>query len=160
MLRFFADLLGMMSRFCLQAADFLLVIGSRLNLRQISYNWSRFAPAAFVVQLDIDLAELAQPYVCLALAVEADARGFLHTLAQQALAHAMPDFSDWARWCRALPSRYPVLFWRGGGGHASFRGRLSGLPTPGLRLWALRRPHCRVGRLTVNGPFPDPRRPP
>ena len=39
--------------FCLQAADFLLVIGSRLNLRQISYNW--------------------------------------------------------AHWCRALPSRYPVL---------------------------------------------------
>ncbi|HPB76784.1 MAG TPA: thiamine pyrophosphate-binding protein, partial [Chromatiaceae bacterium] len=92
--------------FCLQAADFLLVIGSRLNLRQISYNWARFAPAAFVVQVDIDPAELAKPFVRPALAVEANARDFLHTLAQQALAHTLPDFSDWARWCRALPSRY------------------------------------------------------
>ena len=98
--------------FCLQTADFLLVIGSRLNLRQISYNWARFAPAAVVVQVDIDPAELAKPFVRPALAVEADARDFLHTLAQQALAHTLPDFSDWARWCRALPSRYlnaPVL---------------------------------------------------
>ncbi len=95
--------------FCLQAADFLLVIGSRLNVRQISYNWARFAPAAFVVQVDIDPAELGKPFVRPALAVEADARCFLHTLAHQAQTHTLPDFSDWAGWCRALPSRYPVL---------------------------------------------------
>ena len=167
--------------FCLQTADFLLVIGSRLNLRQISYNWARFAPAAVVVQVDIDPAELAKPFVRPALAVEADARDFLHTLAQQALAHTLPDFSDWARWCRALPSRYlnaPVLvivlanngylsirqthenfFGSVVGGHASFRGRFPGLPPPALCLWSFRRPPCRVGRLAVTGPCPDPRRP-
>lgn len=56
-----------------------------------------------------DPAEFAKPFVRPALAIAADARRFLHTLAHQALAQTLPDFSDWARWCRALPSRYPVL---------------------------------------------------
>ena len=29
--------------FCLQASDFVLVLGSRLNIRQTSYNWDAFA---------------------------------------------------------------------------------------------------------------------
>ena len=41
-------------------ADFLLVIGCRLNVRQISYNWSAFAWAAFTVMIDIDQAELSK----------------------------------------------------------------------------------------------------
>ena len=32
-----------------QSADFLLVLGSRLNIRQVSYNWATFARAAFKV---------------------------------------------------------------------------------------------------------------
>lgn len=94
--------------FCLQAADFLVVIGSRLNLRQISYNWARFSPDAFIAQVDIDTAELAKPFVRPALGIVADARCFLRTLAMRATAVRLPDFGDWARWCHGLQARYPV----------------------------------------------------
>lgn len=95
--------------FCLQASDFVLVIGACLNIRQVSYNWSRFAPQAFIVQVDIDPAELAKPFVRPDLAIVADAARFIATLAAQAALHDLPNYGDWARWCHALQERYPVL---------------------------------------------------
>ena len=95
--------------FCLQAADFVLVIGSRLNIRQVSYNWSSFAKNAFVVQVDIDAAEFAKPFVKPRITVHADALGFLATLEAMTRARTLPDYSPWAKWCRAIQKRYPVL---------------------------------------------------
>ena len=40
--------------FTVQNADALLVLGSRLNIRQVSYNWASFAPNAFLMQVDVD----------------------------------------------------------------------------------------------------------
>jgi len=42
--------------FAVQNADVLLVLGSRLNIRQVSYNWSSFARHAFKIQVDVDPA--------------------------------------------------------------------------------------------------------
>ena len=49
--------------FAVQNADLVLVLGSRLNLRQVSYNWSSFARDAFKIQVDVDPAELDKPLV-------------------------------------------------------------------------------------------------
>ncbi len=46
-----------------QNSDLLLVLGCRLNIRQISYNWKAFARAAFKIQVDIDPAEFQKPTV-------------------------------------------------------------------------------------------------
>src|SRR5665213_3344375 len=40
--------------FSVQNADFVLILGCRLNIRQISYNWDAFAREAFKVMVDID----------------------------------------------------------------------------------------------------------
>ena len=40
--------------FTVQNSDVLLVLGSRLNIRQISYNWKSFARFAFMMQVDVD----------------------------------------------------------------------------------------------------------
>lgn len=95
--------------FCLQAADLVIVIGSRLNIRQVSYNWDRFAPNAFVAQIDIDPAELTKPLVIPDLGIVADTRLFLDTLATRPSLASLPDFGDWAHWCHQLPTRYPLL---------------------------------------------------
>src|SRR5690606_36367267 len=44
-----------------QSADLLLVLGSRLNIRQVSYNWKSFARAAYKIWVDIDPLELRKP---------------------------------------------------------------------------------------------------
>ena len=47
--------------FAVQNADCVLVLGCRLNIRQISYNWESFAPDAVKIMVDVDAAELAKP---------------------------------------------------------------------------------------------------
>ena len=91
---------------CLQAADFVLVLGSRLNVRQTSYNWQAFAKHAWIAQVDIDAAELAKPTVQPHLGVAADLGDFLDVLEQE-LAHAcLPDFGAWVQWCQHIGTTY------------------------------------------------------
>ena len=49
--------------FAVQNADFLLVLGCRLNIRLVSYNWQNFARSAFKAIVDIDPLELQKPMV-------------------------------------------------------------------------------------------------
>ncbi len=94
--------------FCLQNADCVLVIGSRLNIRQTSYNWDSFAKKAWVAQVDVDPAELSKPGVQADLKVAADAKTFLSRLQRCLVDQLMPDFSPWASWCRDIREKYHV----------------------------------------------------
>jgi acetolactate synthase-1/2/3 large subunit len=62
--------------FAVQGADYVLVLGSRLNIRQISYNWQSFARNARVAMVDIDRAELGKPTLNLHRPIHADLRDF------------------------------------------------------------------------------------
>lgn len=95
--------------FCLQNADFVLVLGSRLNIRQTSYNWESFAKNAWVVQVDIDPAELAKPTIKPDQAIVADINQFLDVIEQLLDAIRLPDFSAWASWCRDIGERYAAV---------------------------------------------------
>lgn len=97
--------------FTVQNADALLVLGSRLNIRQVSYDWRAFAPHAYTMQVDIDPCELAKPTVRPDLPVPADAKAFLTALEGRievrgfdAAAHA-----GWLAWCRERVRRYPAV---------------------------------------------------
>ncbi len=97
--------------FTVQNADLVLVLGSRLNIRQVSYNWRTFAHSAFKIQVDIDPAELDKPTVKPDLPVECDLTCFLQELDRQLAAMPMVtgDHSDWVKWCRDRVGRYPVV---------------------------------------------------
>jgi len=95
--------------FCLQNADFVLVLGSRLNIRQTSYNWDSFAKNAWVAQVDIDPAELAKPTIKVDQPIVADVSHFIAGLSAQLEHAALPDFSAWARWCRNIGDEYAVV---------------------------------------------------
>lgn len=62
--------------FAVQTADYLLVLGCRCNIRQISYNWQSFARNAKVAMVDIDRAELDKPTLNLHRKIHADLRDF------------------------------------------------------------------------------------
>lgn len=91
---------------CLQAADFVLVLGSRLNVRQTSYNWQAFAKHAWIAQVDIDAAELAKPTVQPHLGVAADLGDFLDVLEQELARACLPDFGAWVQWCQHIGTTY------------------------------------------------------
>ena len=94
--------------FCLQNADFVLVIGSRLNIRQTSYNWASFAKAAYVVQVDIDPAELEKPTVQPEMKLVADAGLFLNVMSEVAKKEKLPNFSAWVAWCQEIGKKYSI----------------------------------------------------
>ena len=96
--------------FTVQNSDLLLVIGSRLNIRQVSYNWDFFARHAFKIQVDVDRAELEKPMVKIDLPVCADARIFLEELERQMRDYLPnPEHVKWLKWCRERKARYPVF---------------------------------------------------
>jgi acetolactate synthase-1/2/3 large subunit len=95
--------------FTLQNADLVISIGSRNNIRQVSYNWRSFARHACKVVVDIDPAELAKPTVRPDLAIQADAHVFLSLLEQRLSATGLPDWSEWAAWCTTRKRRYPPV---------------------------------------------------
>lgn len=97
--------------FAVQAADYVLVLGSRLNIRQISYNWNSFARHAKVAMVDIDKAELVKPTLSLHRPVHADLRDFFAT----AVRIPLPGCDNvsarraYLAASKAKAERYPVL---------------------------------------------------
>jgi acetolactate synthase-1/2/3 large subunit len=98
--------------FTVQNSDTLLVLGSRLNIRQVSYNWRSFAREAFKIQVDVDAAELDKPTVRPDLAVQCDLKIFLTELLRQLKTRNYAPGSahlEWLDWCRQRVARYPVV---------------------------------------------------
>lgn len=96
--------------FTVQNSDLVLVIGSRLNIRQVSYNWGFFARHAYKIQVDVDRAELQKPMVKIDFPVCSDARLFLEELERQTSAYRpAPEHASWLDWCRERKKKYPVF---------------------------------------------------
>jgi len=96
--------------FTVQNADLVLILGSRLNIRQVSYNWRSFAPRAFKIQVDIDSSELDKPLVRPDLGIHSDLKFFLAELADSCRRSSYaPQHQKWIEWCRERVARYPVV---------------------------------------------------
>ena len=96
--------------FAVQNADYLLILGCRLNIRQVSYAWQHFARGATKVMVDVDAAELAKPTLAIDLPVHADVAAVIAGL----LAATEPwrptaAQAHWLGWCRERKARYPVV---------------------------------------------------
>ena len=93
--------------FVVQNCDLLFILGSRLNIRQVSYNWASFAKDAFKVWVDIDAAELKKPFVTADLSIVADLRDFVPTLATHLHDHTPGrTFAPWNAWCQEIRASY------------------------------------------------------
>jgi acetolactate synthase-1/2/3 large subunit len=108
--------------FVTQSSDVLLVIGSRLNIRQTSYNFAGFAPGAFKIQVDVDPAELTKPTVPIDQAICSDAKVFLTRLAELAEA-SFPrgKHAEWLAWSKERAVLYPQVLPK----HREWRGRIN-----------------------------------
>lgn len=95
--------------FVTQNADLLLILGSRLNIRQVSYNWPSFARAAFKIWVDIDETELRKPSVVPDMPIHADLRELLPKLVAAPYEGPTPRHQDWLRWARACNARHPTV---------------------------------------------------
>ena len=100
--------------FTVQNSDFLLILGCRLNIRLVSYNWKSFAPRAFKVMVDVDEAEMKKPTLSIDLPVHADLKDFLPAM-ERLTQSWVPGHPAWLAWCRERVARYPVVlpeYWK------------------------------------------------
>lgn len=95
--------------FVAQNADLLLVLGSRLNIRQVSYNWQSFAREAYKIWVDIDETEFKKPSVKANMPIHANLKDLLPVLVKTAYAGPTPDHIEWMQWAKERMHRFPVV---------------------------------------------------
>jgi len=93
--------------FIVQQSDLLIVVGSRLNIRQISYNFDKFAPKAYKIHVDIDEAELNKPFPLTDLQICSDAKIFFSAMLKVSDG-SKPDTSQWVEWCRYVNKEFAI----------------------------------------------------
>lgn len=94
--------------FAVQNADLLIVLGCRLNVRQIGYNFAAWASRAYQVVVDIDAEELRKPTITPQLPIHSDVAYFLEALETRLASVELPDRTQWIEWCIERRRRYPV----------------------------------------------------
>lgn len=98
--------------FVAQKADLVVVLGSRLNVRQTSYNFDQFAAQAKVIQVDVDEAEMRKPLVTPDIAIHADLVRFAPALLAAAQApggELLARREAWLQWIAVRRERYPLV---------------------------------------------------
>jgi acetolactate synthase-1/2/3 large subunit len=98
--------------FSVQNADLLIVLGSRLNIRQVSYNWKTFAREAYKIWVEIDENELKKPTVTPNMPILASLTDFIPVLARTAdeiYAGPTEVQKEWLEWCKERQRRFPVV---------------------------------------------------
>jgi acetolactate synthase-1/2/3 large subunit len=93
--------------FVVQNSDLLLILGCRLNIRQIGYNWEGFAPDAYKIMVDIDPCELLKPTLSIDWPICADVKDVIARL-NAILSEPLDAHTAWLERSRSVGARHPV----------------------------------------------------
>lgn len=94
--------------FCLQNADLVIVLGSRLNIRQTGFNFSGFAKNAKIVHVDIDKSELDKFYLDTFLKINLDLRDFFKLSSRYIKNKDKKRNTHWISWCNSIRKKYSI----------------------------------------------------
>ena len=94
-----------------QNSDLLIVMGTRLSIRQVSYAYDLLAPKAFKVMVDIDLAEMQKPTLNIDMPIHVNLSEFIDKmLVALEGENELPKFEKWIEWGRTIEGKIPTLF--------------------------------------------------
>lgn len=95
--------------FAVQNADLVIILGCRMNIRMIGYNWGAWAREARKVMVDVDPLEMMKPTLSIDLPIQADLADFFRSLDAVGLPEPRAAHAEYLAWCRARRDRYPVV---------------------------------------------------
>lgn len=96
------------SSFIVQNCDLLLVLGSRMSIRTITYNKHDFAKNAYKIAVDVDADELRKPTFVPDMPIHADVHQAMELLLQKTYT-PNPAHTPWVQWCREMVEKYPAV---------------------------------------------------
>lgn len=93
-----------------QNSDLLIVMGTRLSIRQVSYAYDLLAPKAYKVMIDIDLAEMQKPTLNIDMPIHVNLSEFIDKMMKVVKEEkSLPTFDHWRNWGRVVQKKLPSL---------------------------------------------------
>lgn len=93
--------------FIVENSDLLLILGCRMNIRQISYNYKNFAKNAYKIMVDIDEAEMRKPTLTIDMPIHANVKEVLTQIEKYDYTPT-EDQKRWLAWSKQINAKYPV----------------------------------------------------
>jgi len=94
------------ANFIVQNADVILVLGSRLALPQVGYDFSQFAREAKIIIVDIDKSETNKYIDRFEKVYNVDCNIFLEDICQY---ENIDSKNDWINYCNNLKNKFPLV---------------------------------------------------
>lgn len=91
----------------LQNADFVLTLGSRINLLSSGYNYEKFLATAVHVMVDIDRNEMEKKNVHPQLKAVCDVGSFIQKMLAKKGQIVLKDRKEWLSYCSSMWEKYP-----------------------------------------------------
>lgn len=96
--------------FTVQNSDLIIILGSRLNIRQISYNHKNFAHRAYKIMVDIDATEIEKPTLKIDYKIVADLKVFIPEFLQRLNNYKISQIhTDYLKWCKERVTKYSTV---------------------------------------------------
>lgn len=95
--------------FAIQNSDLVIVLGCRMSLWEVGYDYEKFAREAKKVMIDIDRQELEKPTFVPDIMIQCDVKLFLSRIVQKLELDKTPSFSLWLDKCKYWQKKYPVI---------------------------------------------------
>lgn len=95
--------------FVVQNCDLLLILGCRMNIRMIGYNFGDFAKNAYKVMVDIDANEMRKPTISIDMPIHADVKDFMRSMLQSDTGERSREQQEWKAWARRINQKYPAV---------------------------------------------------
>jgi acetolactate synthase-1/2/3 large subunit len=94
------------SNFIIQNSDLVIVLGSRMALPQVGYDFSQFAPKAKIIQVDIDEHELNK--YDRVIKFNHNVKDVLDKIIEN-IYKIKPDINEWVNQCKHYVKTFPVI---------------------------------------------------
>lgn len=96
---------GRAGNFIVQNADCLLILGARLSLKQIGFNYEKFSPDSFKIMVDVDEAELKKKTIHIDMPLCMTLEEFFYKVKVESVAAGKEE--EWDCYCKELRNRFP-----------------------------------------------------
>lgn len=93
-----------------QNSDLLIILGTRLSIRQIGYAYDLFAPKAYKVMIDADEAEMKKPTLKIDLQIHSDIAEFIDKFEKSIKDFKSPGYREFREWGREIEKIIPSIF--------------------------------------------------
>ena len=96
--------------FNIQNSDLLIIMGARMHVRQIGYNFKSFAREAYKVMIDIDKAEINKKNLNIDLKIVTEINGFIKRLLNTKSKNFYnPSHQKYLKWCKNNVKKFNIL---------------------------------------------------